>query len=35
MEGGFEVTSILLLNRGFSYSIAHVRGGGELGKEWH
>ena len=35
MEPGFEVTSILLLNRGFSYAVAHVRGGGELGKNWH
>ncbi len=31
----FDFTIFPLINRGFMYAIAHVRGGGELGREWY
>lgn len=31
----FDIPRLCLLDRGFAYAIAHVRGGGELGKTWH
>lgn len=31
----FNSNRLSLLNRGVSYAIAHIRGGGELGKPWH
>jgi oligopeptidase B len=31
----FEPQRISLLDRGVTFAIAHVRGGGELGKTWH
>ena len=31
----FSPTRLVLLDRGFVYAIAHIRGGGEMGKEWH
>jgi oligopeptidase B len=31
----FSPTRLLLLDRGFVYANAHIRGGGEMGKEWH
>ena len=31
----FSSTRLSLLDRGFTMAIAHVRGGGELGKRWH
>jgi oligopeptidase B len=31
----FSSSRLSLLERGVSYAIAHVRGGGELGKRWH
>jgi len=32
---GFSHSRVSLLDRGFIYAIAHIRGGGELGKRWH
>lgn len=32
---GFSSTRLTLLDRGFAFAIAHIRGGGELGKPWH
>jgi len=32
---GFSSNRLSLLDRGFAIAIAHVRGGGELGKPWH
>ncbi|MGH9843167.1 MAG: S9 family peptidase, partial [Blastocatellia bacterium] len=31
----FSSQRLSLLNRGMIYAVAHIRGGGELGKEWH
>jgi oligopeptidase B len=35
MPDAFSITRLSLLDRGVVYAIAHIRGGGELGKEWH
>ena len=35
MPAGFSSHRLSLLERGFACAIAHVRGGGELGKPWH
>ncbi len=31
----FSSSRLVLLDRGFIYAMAHIRGGGEMGKEWH
>ncbi len=34
-EPGFSANRIGLLDRGFVYAIAHIRGGEEMGRPWH
>lgn len=34
-EPSFDFTALSLLERGFAVAIAHVRGGGELGRRWY
>jgi oligopeptidase B len=31
---GFNSNRLILLDRGFTYAIAHIRGGGEIGEPW-
>ncbi|HKR63409.1 MAG TPA: S9 family peptidase [Thermoanaerobaculia bacterium] len=34
-SAGFSSNRFSLIDRGVTYAIAHIRGGGEMGKEWH
>lgn len=34
-DASFSSPVVSLLDRGFVYAIAHIRGGGDLGKPWH
>jgi oligopeptidase B len=35
IDPSFSVSRLSLLDRGFGFAIAHIRGGGELGRRWY
>ncbi len=34
-DPNFSISRLSLLDRGFGYAIAHIRGGGEMGRRWY
>lgn len=35
MDASFSIARLSLLERGMLFAIAHIRGGGDMGEEWH
>ncbi len=35
MDPGFRISVFSLLDRGFVYAVAHIRGGSEMGRDWY
>jgi oligopeptidase B len=35
MDPNFSILRLSLLDRGFGYAIAHIRGGGDMGRRWY
>ncbi|KAL5828302.1 hypothetical protein ACOSQ4_020099 [Xanthoceras sorbifolium] len=35
LDPSFKTSQLSLLDRGFIYAIAHIRGGGEMGRQWY
>jgi oligopeptidase B len=35
MDPTFSIARVSLLDRGFTFAIAHIRGGGEMGRHWY
>jgi oligopeptidase B len=35
MDPGFSIARLSLLDRGVTFAIAHIRGGGEMGRHWY